>query len=584
MGNKNSVLTIFLDTSIQEVKQLLQLRYKQILVLNNHREILGLLNKEEFWKEVNKYDETSSSPLYHFLNKSFQLYNNFVAIDENDIESYDYALFNTDSIYECYSMTEIYSIKLKNEIKSLINTNRTLQKENETLRDTKNELKQILHYTYDEIYVTDAHGDTLFVSESSKKLTGLPPEAFIGKNIKELDEEGIITNSATLKTMKTNTVHTVEQKYPNGITVLATSQPIFDSKGKIYRIVTSSRDITELAEIKKKLDQVTMGSNKQGQTKLKVFYYRGLITANEQFLDVIHMAQKVAKLDSSILIRGESGVGKGLIAKMIHDLSYRANKKFVQINCGAIQPSLIESELFGYESGAFTGANKKGKPGLVELASGGTLFLDEIGEMPLDMQVKLLHLVQEKTFLKVGGTKELRSDIRIISATNEDLQQLITEKKFREDLYYRLHVVPLHIPSLRKRKDDILILIDFFLNKFNKIHHQSVSLDRNSKLLLQLGEFPGNIRELENLIEQIVVTTSSSTVSPRDLQMFFQHGNDEENKNRSLTLKQLVEKTEKQVITQALKKHKTTRDLAAVLGVSQTTIMRKLKKYDINNH
>lgn len=581
MYSKDNIVTIFFDTPLQDVKQLLQLESKLIVILNNDRDVLGILNENGFWREINNCDGTYLSSVCDFLNDSFKVYSSLESIDESDISTYDYAVLKNDFGYECYSMNEVLLIRLKGKITNLINTNKTLQQEIEVSRHKNNELKQILNSTYDEIFVTDADGNTLFVSESSKKLTGLPPEAFIGRNVKELNEKGVIINSATLKTIETGKVQTAEQNYPTGITVLTTSQPIFDNKGDLYRIVSSSRDITELVEMKKRLDQMRMENDKQDKNKPVVFYYKGLITANEQMLEVIHLAKKVAKLDSSILISGESGVGKGMLARMIHDLSQRKEKKFIKVNCGAIPPSLIESELFGYEGGAFTGASKKGKLGLVELASDGTLFLDEIGEMPMDMQVKLLHLVQEKTFMRVGGTKEIRADIRIISATNRDLQRLISEGKFREDLYYRLHVVPLHIPPLRERKDDILILIDYFLMKFNQIHHQSVSLDENSKLILQLHGFPGNVRELENLMEQIVVTTSSPNVSQGELQMYFQNGKYEKNNNKLLTLKQVIEKTEKQVIKQALEDHKTTRDLAKVLGVSQTTIMRKLKKYGL---
>ncbi|MEH7253812.1 sigma 54-interacting transcriptional regulator [Neobacillus niacini] len=310
-----------------------------------------------------------------------------------------------------------------------------------------------------------------------------------------------------------------------------------------------------------------------------------LITQSENMVNIIELAERVAPMDSSIFIHGESGVGKGVLAKIIHELSPRKNKSFIQVNCGAIPPNLIESELFGYEPGAFTGANKNGKAGLVEMANGGTLFLDEIGEMPLDIQVKILHLVQEKTFTRVGGIKEKQVDIRILSATNRNLKEMIEEKTFRQDLFYRLHVVPIHIPPLRERKKDILLLIERFLNKFNKKYSQAITLDESSKLFLQLHDWPGNIRELENLVEQIVVTSYKSIVSIEDLP--FQFNNEGKQPLVKvlgiMPIKKAVEETERQILSYALAKYKTTRKIAKALDVNQTTIMRKLHKYQFAN-
>jgi TyrR family helix-turn-helix protein len=300
-------------------------------------------------------------------------------------------------------------------------------------------------------------------------------------------------------------------------------------------------------------------------------------------IKVLELAEKVAPMDSSIFIHGETGVGKGVLARVIHDLSSRKDKNFIQVNCGAIPSALIESELFGYESGAFTGANKHGKKGLVESADGGTLFLDEIGEMPLDIQVKILHLVQDRTFMKVGGTKEKKVNIRIISATNKDLKQMIKNNQFREDLYYRLHVVPMEIPQLRERKEDILLLTDYFLKKFNEKYGQSITIDDHSKLILQLQDYPGNVRELENVIEQIVVTARKPIVTIEDLPSDLTYKDTAlVNLTGIIPLKKALEETEKQLLSQALSTYKSTRKMAKALGVSQTTIMRKLGKYQFS--
>ncbi|MFC4801417.1 sigma-54 interaction domain-containing protein [Neobacillus sp. GCM10023253] len=464
-------------------------------------------------------------------------------------------------------------------ITHLMNVNESLQEQLDiSLRKIK-ELTQILNSSYDEIFVTNANGDVLFVSDSCKYFTGLPPEAFIHKNIRELEEKGIIKESVTLRTMKTQAVQSNEQTYPNGKTVLATAKPVFDEEGKLYRIVCNSRDISELVEMKRRLSEFS--ALHQENRIVLTTGRQTFITQSQNMITTLQMAQKVAPLDSSILIHGESGVGKGVLARIIHDYSPRKVNPFVQVNCGAIPDTLLESELFGYEAGAFTGANKRGKAGLVEMADGGTLFLDEIGEMPMELQVKILHLVQDKSFKKVGGTSEKHVDIRIISATNKNLMEMIEEKKFREDLYYRLHVVPLRIPPLRERKQDILGLTDYFLEKFNTKYSQQVQLDENAKICIQLQEWRGNVRELENFIEHLVVTAHKSLLSLEDLPIAMDQRIQKEFSQKGMPLKQAVEETERQVLSYALSKYKTTRKIAKALGVNQTTIMRKLHKYNL---
>ncbi|OIK15461.1 hypothetical protein BIV60_09785 [Bacillus sp. MUM 116] len=466
--------------------------------------------------------------------------------------------------------------------------NESLQEQLDIALRKIKELTQILNSSYDEIFVTDADGNVLFVSDSCKHFTGLPPEAFINKNIFELVEKGIITDSVTIKAMQTHTVQSNEQNYPNGKTVLATAKPVFDEEGKLYRIVSNSRDISELVEMKRKLAAMHALTKENLNEAIieKAIGQQRFITQSKNMINTLQLAERVAPLDSSIFIHGESGVGKGVLARIIHENSPRKERSFIQVNCGAIPESLLESELFGYEAGAFTGANKRGKAGLVEMADGGTLFLDEIGEMPLELQVKILHLVQEKTFKKVGGTTEKKIDIRIISATNKDLLQMIEEKKFRQDLYYRLHVVPLRIPPLRKRKQDILVLTEYFLKHFNHKYLQQIELDENAKLLLQLQEWRGNVRELENFIEQIVVTAYKPIIRIEDLPLVLDHRfHPESNPGlQQLPLKRAVEETEKLVLSYALKKYKSTRKMAKALGVNQTTIMRKLHKYQMTTN
>jgi len=580
MELKKESFIVFSDISISDVRALLKINSSPIIVMKSEMEILGVLEERLFWKNISIGGDQQN--INYYVNQSFCVVDDVHSLKEEELDKYDYVIQHRDNHYGCYPQYEVKETKLKQSIQGLLSLNQSFREELEGMRGKVKELTQILHSSYDEIFVTDAEGNTLFVSESCKKLTGLPPEAFINRNIKELTEKGIIVNSVTLKTMKTKSVQSAEQIYPNGVTVFCTAKPIFDEEGNLFRIVSNSRDITELVEMKSKLKRAHTKnlSISPAIGSRRTVSLNNFITSSDKMIKVIELAQKVAPMDSSIFIHGETGVGKGVLARVIHDLSLRKDQQFVQVNCGAIPPALIESELFGYESGAFTGANKRGKQGLVEMADGGTLFLDEIGEMPLDIQVKILHLVQEKTFMKVGGTKEQKANIRVISATHKNLKQLISESKFREDLYYRLHVVPLRIPPLRERKEDILLLIDYFLNNFNQKYKQSIRVDDQAKLILKLQEYPGNVRELENMIEQIVVTARNSLITIDNLPF---HLSNKEAREVEITgiipLKTALEQTEKQLLSQAFTEYKTTRKMAKVLGVSQTTIMRKLSKY-----
>lgn len=299
-----------------------------------------------------------------------------------------------------------------------------------------------------------------------------------------------------------------------------------------------------------------------------------LITKSPKFLKVMDIVKTVADTNVNVLIQGETGTGKTLIAKYIHFLSSRREKPFVKINCAAIPENLLEAELFGYVKGAFTGAVRD-KPGKVELADGGTLFLDEVAELPLHLQAKLLHFVQEKEFERIGDVKTRRADVRVIAATNKDLKKLVKEGKFREDLYYRLKVVEITLPPLRERKEDIPILIQHFVEKFSKIHGKKVKgVSPDAMKLLLSYDYPGNVRELENIIERAVVITSGNYIEIGDLP-------EEIFERNSATVKEKNEEVER--IREALRIAKGNKSLAAkILGMHRTTLWRKLKEYGLS--
>jgi transcriptional regulator with PAS, ATPase and Fis domain len=309
------------------------------------------------------------------------------------------------------------------------------------------------------------------------------------------------------------------------------------------------------------------------------------VAGSAEMQQVIELAMRVARTDSTILVRGESGVGKEVLTRIIHRNSTRKNKSLMKINCAAIPENLLESELFGYEPGAFTGATKKGKVGLIELANQGTLFLDEIGEMPLTLQAKLLQVIQERTFYRVDGTKAIAVDIRIITATNRELEKLVEEKKFREDLFYRLNVIPITIPPLRERKGDIVPLVGRFLDKFNKKYQMDKKISNDAFGYLLRYRWPGNIRELENMVEQLVVITPVDLIEPQHLPGYIHNLPNPIDKHDKVTvpgvvsLSEAMEEVEKQLFLSAYEHCKNTYQTAKILGVSQPTVVRKLKKY-----
>ena len=305
----------------------------------------------------------------------------------------------------------------------------------------------------------------------------------------------------------------------------------------------------------------------------------GFVFVSEPMARVASIALKVSEVDSTVLITGESGVGKEVVASFIHSHSRRGEKPFIKINCAAIPEHLLESELFGYERGAFTGANREGKPGVFDLAEKGTLLLDEISEMSPNMQVKLLRVLQDGSFMRIGGLKPSRADVRIIAATNRDLELEMREGRFRQDLFYRLNVVPIHVPPLRERPDDIPFLAMFFLKRCNERYNRNKMFDVKTIMRFQEHMWLGNIRELQNIVERLVILTDGDLIAPDASDVILSgEKNEGVTVNRIIPLKDAVSTVEHQLISMAMKKFGTTTRAAEVLGVDQSTISRKIKR------
>ena len=444
----------------------------------------------------------------------------------------------------------------------------------------------IIKASFDYIFVTDGEGNVLKLNESYTRITGLSREDILGKNIYDLVKQGYFDRAASIEVIETRKAITFSQTVNTGKIILVTGNPIFNENGKLVRVVTNGRDITELYQLKQQVEQA-QNLGLHYQKELQKFRYEGsedYIVASPKMFEIADLIKRIARVDSTVLINGESGVGKEIVAREIHHDSMRADQPYISINCAAIPDSLIESELFGYETGAFTGAMKGGKMGIFQVANKGTLFLDEIGEMPFYLQAKLLRVIQENEIMRVGGTKPIKIDVRIITATNRNLWQMVQERQFREDFYYRLNVVQINIPPLRERKDEIPVFVEYFTDMLNKKYSLNKKMD--PVLINRMIEYdwPGNIRELRNAIEQAFVTSPSQLINQINLGPYQNKQiitNAKSSLQSSISYKDAFKEFEYKLIKEAIGQYGSTRKAAAALGVSQATIWRKATQYGI---
>ncbi|WP_018922668.1 sigma-54 interaction domain-containing protein [Salsuginibacillus kocurii] len=455
--------------------------------------------------------------------------------------------------------------------------------------DTYNrELDAIIESSYDGFYITDHEGKTLNVNSAIERITGIPKEYYVGKNINDLLQRGILKESVTHKVLDKKERVTLVQKNYSGKETLLTGSPVFDGKGEVEKVVTNIRDLSELNDLHEEINKVQKLNDqyKHELERMKAYQHHDpdVVLRSDRMQEVFAVAERLANVDATVLILGETGVGKDVFAKHLYRISNRFDTgKLIKVDCGAIPKDLLESELFGYERGAFSGASLSGKPGMFELANNGFLFLDEIGELTLPLQVKLLRALQEKEIQRIGGTTTRVVNVRVIAATNQNLKQMVQDGTFREDLYYRLNVVPISIPPLRERRDDILPLVQHYLNQALEKYNLSKWFARELKEFFYQYNWPGNVRELSNLIERLILTVPTDKIELLDLPEEYRMNSvtAEVKSKQRYTLKEAVAEAEKAVLIEALETCKTTYELAEHLNTSQATVVRKLKKYKL---
>lgn len=437
------------------------------------------------------------------------------------------------------------------------------------------DLKDVFEYAFDEIFVTDEQGIVVRVNSTCERHYQLAAGELVGKHVKELQKDGIFYPSATLEVIEKKRPIELVQTTKSGEYLHVRTRPVFDDEGNLRRVISYSRDLTELYQLRQKVEEMDNQLKTYKKELRETYEHEGLIFKSLAMQKIVDTIKKVSVVDSTVLVLGETGVGKSRLVRHLHEVSHRKHESFYEINCAALPTNLIESELFGYSGGSFTGANREGKKGLLESAHKGTLFLDEIGEMPLEIQAKLLQVLQEKTFRPIGGRELKKVDVRIVAATNRDLSEMVKQGTFRKDLYYRLNVIPIAIPPLRERTEDILPLIYHYLQHFNKKYGRDVKLAPSTLQMFVGYPWEGNNREIENVIERIVITVDD-VVTVEDLPLSMQEAAVEQS---GQSLYKMLEEVERNIILKAYKTYGSSYKVAEFLQISQSAATRKIKKF-----
>ncbi len=478
---------------------------------------------------------------------------------------------------------------LAQKVNALIEKYRVLEVELEKKSNLHLTAFHIGNAINDGIYLIDLDGIIIDANQSYTNLTGLHRSEIIGHHAQKIAQMYFDVNEAisiqSLKTLSKRSQMTRARKTKKEL--LVTSTPLFNETGQLISVLTVIRDITEINALR---DQLSTNEELNVRYKEEVAFLRQnqigqttMIGQSVSMQSLREQIQQIGQVNATVLVTGETGVGKEVVAREIHKMSTRKDGPYIKVNCAAIPENLIESELFGYEKGAFTGADQKQKVGMFEMADGGTILLDEIGELPLRVQSKLLRVLQEKEYFRVGGTTSVKVDVRVVAATNRDLKQEVLNGRFRDDLYYRLHVIPLIVPPLRERGEDIRLLSEYFLEKYNRKYGVRRFFGRNTMQVFSAYDWPGNVRELENVIERLaVIARSDEILSSEAMSIIGSYVTTDMQEQEKTPLKVAVAALERQMIEDALQETGSTYKAAKRLGVNQSTVVRKAQQYGID--
>lgn len=495
-------------------------------------------------------------------------------------------------------------------------------KENIISKERMVDVFEIGDFVSDGIYLSDKRGVVIYVNKSYSRITGIQDDEIVGKHMQSILDEKYLTGEYVLLVVESSNQEIIKSTTNNkefcitkkpiaicnmvlehkkeisvmgilgvsekGKQIIFEGKPYFNNQGELTHVLTVIIEITELTKLKEKLEYIEEKSREyinRLESLRNNQVEEELIGKDPSTEKIRQLINRVAKIDATVLITGETGVGKEVVAKEIYKKSNRNAGPYIKVNCAAIPENLLESEMFGYEKGSFTGALRKEKLGYFELAQGGTLLLDEIGEMPVKLQSKLLRVIQEREITRIGGTKPIRIDVRIIAATNQNIEEQIKNGTFREDLYYRLNVIPIQIPPLRERKADIAILAHKFLVKFTEKYNRNKEFEITAIDALERYNWDGNVRELENTVERLVILGNETSINGNDIINILGKNKFSCNviDNDNITLKEATDILEKNIIEKALRKYKSSRKAAKVLGVTQPTILRKAKALGIKD-
>ncbi|WP_022667842.1 sigma-54 interaction domain-containing protein [Desulfospira joergensenii] len=445
--------------------------------------------------------------------------------------------------------------------------------------------KAIMQRSRDGLFVTDHTGKVVMINQATEEMCEIKSSQVIGRNVKDLVRMGMWNHAVALRVINEKKIISRVQTIHNKKKILTTGIPIFDSTGRLRFVLTNDRDVSTLSCL---FETLELQEPLETPLRFELSEYskaademEGIIVHSAVMANVLNKALRTARYDIPLVFTGESGVGKSMIARLVHRISSRRDQPFVDLNCGAIAENLLESELFGHEKGAFTGASLKGKKGIVECADNGTLFLDEIGEIPLNLQVKLLKFIESREIRRVGGTSSKKINVRIITATNRNLEEMVKMRSFRGDLFFRLNVVPIKIPALRERREEIKPLALMFLNRFNKEFNTRKTLSKTVLETLIHYDFPGNVRELENMVKRLIAISEGDLIRVKHLPQALRSDFADKQvfgEDAMTDYQQTVAAFEKQIILEAVRKHGSQRKAAQALGLNQSTLSRKINR------